>query len=57
VLRTVSAKGRKSLLPCSRAMFSNVADVDDLLRDVGFKTPPLEVGVKRFVDWYAYYSI
>lgn len=34
------------------------ADVDDLIRDVGFKPDtPLEVGIQRFVDWYrAYYS-
>jgi UDP-glucuronate 4-epimerase len=34
------------------------ADVDDLTRDVGF-TPatPIEVGVRRFVEWYsAYYT-
>ena len=29
------------------------ADVDDLTRDVGFKpATPIEVGVKKFVEWY-----
>ncbi len=29
------------------------ADVDDLMRDVGFKpATPIEEGVKRFVAWY-----
>jgi UDP-glucuronate 4-epimerase len=34
------------------------ADVDDLMRDVGFKPDtPLEVGIQKFVDWYrSYYS-
>ncbi|WNZ26509.1 NAD-dependent epimerase [Leptolyngbya sp. NK1-12] len=32
------------------------ADVDDLIRDVGFKpATPLEVGIHRFVDWYRSY--
>ena len=32
------------------------ADVDDLIRDVGFKpNTPLETGVARFVDWYRGY--
>ena len=34
------------------------ADVDDLIRDVGFKpTTPIETGMARFVEWYeAYYG-
>ena len=29
------------------------ADIDDLTRDVGFRpATPIEVGVRRFVDWY-----
>ncbi len=32
------------------------ADVDDLMRDVGFKPQtPIEVGIPRFVDWYRSY--
>ena len=35
------------------------ANVDDLSRDVGFRpSTPIDVGVKRFVDWYRqYYAI
>lgn len=32
------------------------ADVDDLVRDVGFKpSTPIEVGIARFVKWYRQY--
>ncbi len=32
------------------------ADVDDLMRDAGFKpATPLDVGIARFVDWYREY--
>src|SRR5690606_13839688 len=32
------------------------ADVDDLIRDVGFKpATPIEEGVQKFVDWYREY--
>ncbi|MEQ1618926.1 MAG: NAD-dependent epimerase [Terricaulis sp.] len=35
------------------------ADIDDLARDVDFApTTPIEIGVKRFIDWYRdYYGI
>jgi len=35
------------------------ADVDDLVRDVGFQPrTPIEVGVRRFVEWYrGYYGV
>ena len=35
------------------------ADVDDLMRDVGFKPQtPIETGIQRFVDWFReYYNI
>lgn len=34
------------------------ANVDDLMNDVGFKpSTPLEVGIKKFIDWFrSYYS-
>jgi UDP-glucuronate 4-epimerase len=32
------------------------ADVDDLMREVGFKpATPIEDGIKRFVAWYRNY--
>ena len=35
------------------------ADVDDLMKDVGFKpSTPIEEGVQRFVEWYrTYYPV
>jgi UDP-glucuronate 4-epimerase len=37
----------------------NFADVDDLIRDVGFRpNTKVEVGIQRFVDWYReYYKV
>ena len=32
------------------------ADIDDLVRDVGYRpATPIEVGVRRFVDWFCEY--
>jgi UDP-glucuronate 4-epimerase len=32
------------------------ADIDDLVRDVGFKPDtPLEIGIRRFVEWFRHY--
>lgn len=37
---------------------STFADVDDLMRDTGFKPQtPLETGIKRFVEWYKDYYV
>ena len=35
------------------------ADVDDLVRDVGFSpNTPIETGIARFVEWYReYYDV
>ena len=35
------------------------ADIDDLMRDVGFKPDmPIEEGISRFVRWYReYYKV
>ena len=35
------------------------ADVDDLIKDVGFKpATPIDVGIQRFIAWYRdYYGI
>ena len=35
------------------------ADVDDLIRDVGFApNTPIQEGMRRFVEWYrGYYAI
>jgi UDP-glucuronate 4-epimerase len=52
-----SALGKKAtlnMLPMQPGdVAATAADVDDLVRDVGFKpATPIEVGVPKFVDWY-----
>ena len=50
-------KAEKNLLPLQPGDVPDTyADVDELARDVGYApTTPVEVGVKRFVDWYLEY--
>lgn len=53
-------KGVKNFLPLQAGdVPATYADVDDLVRDVGFKpATPIEEGVRRFVDWYrTYYGV
>lgn len=47
-------KAEKIFLPLQPGdVVATYADVDDLMRDVGFKpATPIEEGVKRFVEWY-----
>jgi UDP-glucuronate 4-epimerase len=47
-------KAVKNLLPMQPGDVPDTfADIDDLARDVGYRpSTPVEVGVKRFVDWY-----
>jgi UDP-glucuronate 4-epimerase len=51
-------KAQKNLLPLQPGdVPDTLADVEALIRDVGYRpNTPVEVGVKRFVEWYrAYY--
>lgn len=50
-------KAKKNLLPIQPGdVPATYADVDDLMKDVGFKPEtPVEVGIRRFVDWYRGY--
>lgn len=50
-------KAKKNLLPIQAGdVPATYADVDDLMRDIGFKpTTPIEEGIKRFVEWYKEY--
>jgi UDP-glucuronate 4-epimerase len=50
-------KAVKNLLPLQAGDVPDTfADVDDLVRDVGYKpATPVEVGIRRFVDWYLEY--
>ena len=52
-------KAKRNFLPLQPGDVPNTyADVDDLIRDVGFKpSTPIEEGVQAFIDWYrAYYT-
>jgi len=52
-------KAKKNLLPMQPGdVPATYADVDDLMRDVGFKpATSIEDGIKRFVDWYRGYYV
>ncbi len=50
----------KELLPMQAGdVEATCADVEDLIRDTGFQpSTPMEVGIKKFVDWYReYYQV
>jgi UDP-glucuronate 4-epimerase len=55
--RELGQKAQKNLLPIQPGdVPETYADVDDLIRDVGFKpSTPIEEGVARFVAWYREY--
>lgn len=61
VLETcLGRKAEKNLLPMQPGdVPATYADVDDLVRDVGFQPgTPIEEGVRRFVEWYRdYYGV
>lgn len=50
-------KARKNLMPLQPGdVPATYADVDDLVRDVGFRpATPIETGIARFVEWYREY--
>jgi len=53
-------QAEKELLPMQAGdVEATCADVADLVRDTGFQPgTPLEVGIKKFVDWYReYYQV
>jgi UDP-glucuronate 4-epimerase len=53
-------KAEKNMLPMQAGdVLTTYADIEDLVRDVGFKpTTPIEVGIEHFVSWYrSYYKI
>ncbi len=55
--RSLGKSAQKNLLDIQPGdVPATYADVDDLIRDVGFKpSTPIEEGVQRFVDWYRTY--
>lgn len=50
-------KAKKNFLPLQPGdVVETYADVDDLVKDVGFKpNTPIEIGIKKFVEWYLEY--
>ncbi len=50
-------KAQKNFLPLQPGdVPETCADIDDLVRDVGYRpATPVEVGVRRFVDWFCEY--
>lgn len=58
--KTLGKKAVKRFLPIQPGDTpATYADVDDLVRDIGFKPiTPIEAGIKRFVEWYRdYYRV
>ncbi len=55
--KALGKTARKNLLPMQPGdVPATYADVDDLIRDVGFRpATPIEQGIQRFVDWYREY--
>ena len=55
--QAVGKKAQLNLLPLQPGDVPDTcAEVEDLMRDVGFKPgTPVETGVKKFVDWYRQY--
>ena len=57
---SLGKKAEKNLLPMQPGdVPATYADVDDLMRDVGFRpATPITVGIARFVEWYrSYYKV
>jgi UDP-glucuronate 4-epimerase len=57
--KALGKQARKNLLPMQPGDIpATYADVDDLMRDVGFRpATPIEQGIQRFVDWYREYHV
>ena len=58
--KALGKKAEMNLMPLQPGdVPATFADIDDLMRDVGFKpSTPIEVGIERFVEWYmGYYGI
>jgi UDP-glucuronate 4-epimerase len=55
--KCVGKTARKNLLPMQPGdVLETYADIDDLIRDVGFKpSTSIETGIARFVEWYRDY--
>ena len=56
--KCLGKKAKRELLPMQPGdVPETYADVDDLMRDVGFRpSTPVETGIRNFVDWYRAYT-
>ena len=56
--QALGTKAKRELLPMQPGdVPETYADVDDLMRDVGFRpSTPIETGIRNFVDWYRAYT-
>lgn len=54
---SIEKKAQKNMLPMQQGDVPiTYADVDDLMKDVGFKpSTPLEEGINNFIEWYRKY--
>lgn len=54
---TIGRKAKRELVPMQPGdVPATYADIDDLMRDVGFRpATPIGVGITRFIDWYRSY--
>jgi UDP-glucuronate 4-epimerase len=56
--KCLGVKAKRDLVPIQPGdVPETYADVDDLMRDVGFRPEtPVETGIRNFVDWYRWYT-
>jgi UDP-glucuronate 4-epimerase len=56
--RCLGQKAERDLVPMQPGdVPETYADVDDLMRDVGFRpSTPVETGIRNFIDWYRGYT-
>ena len=54
---TLGRKAKMDMLPMQPGdVPATYADVDDLMRDVGFRpSTPIRDGIRSFIDWYREY--
>jgi UDP-glucuronate 4-epimerase len=56
--KCLGKQAKRELIPMQPGdVPATYADVDDLMRDVGFRpSTPVEIGIRNFVDWYRGYT-
>jgi UDP-glucuronate 4-epimerase len=57
--KCLGKKAKRELLPMQAGdVPETYADIDDLMRDVGFRpSTPIETGIRNFVEWYRAYML